>query len=84
MSETATNNTTPVPKETIVPTLGVDAYCPFDADDAFFRQVDVSRQAEAIANGRPAPCVCGSNDWACGGKLGAHCCRCDRDLVFQK
>lgn len=31
---------------------------------------------------RPEPCVCGSTDWNSGGPLGAHCCRCDRDLVL--
>jgi len=30
----------------------------------------------------PARCVCGSTDWNRGGRLGAHCCKCDRDLVF--
>lgn len=39
-------------------------------------------QQEERVNRRPAPCVCGSRDWNVGGKLGAHCINCDRDLKF--
>ena len=32
---------------------------------------------------KPGTCICGSTDWNSGGPLGAHCCRCDRDLVLR-
>ena len=30
----------------------------------------------------PSPCVCGSLIWNSGGLLGAHCAKCNRDLVW--
>lgn len=53
-----------------------------EANAAGYNEAIACAKAEAGGERVCQPCQCGSPHWARGGILGAHCCRCDRNLIF--